>query len=266
MPGSKEGSHMNQEEINMAKSEKTAEAAVENTGIEKEIEAKQTGIEIEAGHEAPVEDRNKNKQDQERGRKTILAVDDIVTVLTMIRKILDNTYEVCLAKSAEIALTILNSNKVDLILLDIDMPEMSGFDFLSSLRENPRFTDIPVIFVTAHATRDFIVQANKAGAKDFVVKPVTPTILLAKINAVLEEEATGGKYLLIKKLVALSNACRKGISSSANTLAGELKGIHFNARTDTCLAEIFRFITRLDYPIAAKKIQLLLDNNFYEDT
>jgi DNA-binding response OmpR family regulator len=74
---------------------------------------------------------------------------------------------------------------VDLILLDIEMPEVSGFEYLKQLQQNPQYSTIPVIFVTSHATREFFVAAINSGAKDFVVKPISADILKEKIRAIL---------------------------------------------------------------------------------
>jgi PleD family two-component response regulator len=121
-------------------------------------------------------------------KRVVLAIDDIIPSLNVIRKILENDFDVCLAKSIEMASIMLKTNKVDLILLDIEMPEMSGFDYLKQLRQTPRYGNIPVIFVTSYATREFLIQAVSSGAKDFVVKPVSPNILKEKIRGVLDKE------------------------------------------------------------------------------
>jgi PleD family two-component response regulator len=120
-------------------------------------------------------------------RKTILAIDDILPSLNSVRKMLEGPFIVCLAKSVEMASLILKTNKVDLILLDIEMPDMSGFDYLKFLQESPKYCGIPVIFVTSHATRNFFVEAMNAGARDFIVKPLSTSVLMEKINAVLAD-------------------------------------------------------------------------------
>jgi response regulator RpfG family c-di-GMP phosphodiesterase len=122
---------------------------------------------------------------EEDRKKTILAVDDIVPSLVAIRNILEGKYNVSLAKTIDDALNILCNVPIDLVLLDIAMPEMSGFEFLQLLNRNyTALMKIPVIFVTSHATKEFIFKAYRSGAKDFVVKPVDGTILIDKIEAV----------------------------------------------------------------------------------
>jgi PleD family two-component response regulator len=119
-------------------------------------------------------------------KKVVLVIDDIIPSLNVIRKILENEFDVCLAKSIEMASIMLKTNKVDLILLDIEMPEMSGFDYLKQLQQTPRYSDIPVIFVTSYATREFLIRAMSSRAKDFIVKPVSSGILKEKIHAILD--------------------------------------------------------------------------------
>jgi PleD family two-component response regulator len=120
-------------------------------------------------------------------RKLILAIDDIIPSLNMTKQILADDFDVCLAKSIKMASTILKTNQVNLILLDIEMPEMSGFEYLEQLRKTPQYRDIPVVFITFHATKEFLVQAMNSGAKDFIVKPVSSGILKEKIHAILDE-------------------------------------------------------------------------------
>jgi CheY-like chemotaxis protein len=114
-------------------------------------------------------------------RKTILAVDDTPTSLKIIQGALHDEFFIYLAKSARIAMSTLENTRVDLILLDIEMPEISGFDFMELLKGNPKLRAIPVIFVTSHATDVFVIEAIKKGAKDYLVKPFTPEALRDKV-------------------------------------------------------------------------------------
>jgi putative two-component system response regulator len=131
-------------------------------------------------------DRRTAMTGQER-KKTILVVDDMPLNLTAIRTILRDDFDLRLAKSSIAALGMLNSVRVDLILADIEMPEMSGFEFADRLRNNaehPEQKDIPVIFVTSHETPDVIERMISCGA-GYVVKPVIPRILLEEVTAAL---------------------------------------------------------------------------------
>jgi CheY-like chemotaxis protein len=121
------------------------------------------------------------------GKKVILAVDDIYTVLESIRIILKDEYEVITAKSAVQAEECLKHIEPDLILLDIEMPVMDGFSFLQRLRGDGKTAGIPVIFVTAHASPDIINKAMEAGVDGYVIKPFIPDALKRRIHGVLEK-------------------------------------------------------------------------------
>lgn len=118
--------------------------------------------------------------------KKLLIVDDNLTNLKYMSVQLSGIYNVLLAKSGPQALLICSANIPDLILLDIDMPEMDGFETLRLLKDNPRTQDIPVIFLTA--TQDRVVEARalESGAMDFITKPFERRVLLHRINLHLE--------------------------------------------------------------------------------
>jgi CheY-like chemotaxis protein len=118
-------------------------------------------------------------------RQKILSVDDMGINLRTVKLALEEDFEVRLAKSGELALSITASEKIDLILLDIEMPEMSGFDFMKKLKNNPEITVPPVIFVTAHATPELLARAKMAGAIGYVLKPFDPEILRKKVREAL---------------------------------------------------------------------------------
>ena len=121
-------------------------------------------------------------------KKIILAVDDMPENLTLIHFLLKKDFDVRLARSAEQALSLLENTAVDLILLDIEMPRMSGFDFMEKFNENPEHKKIPVIFVTSHGSVDFINRAINHGGRDYIVKPIRSDILRNKINALLQDK------------------------------------------------------------------------------
>jgi CheY-like chemotaxis protein len=118
--------------------------------------------------------------------KTILVVDDMTLNLRTAKLMLEEFFIVHLAKSGQIAMNVLAEIEIDLILLDIEMPGMSGFDFMELLKKsNSRY--VPVIFVTSHTSADLISRALKAGARDYVAKPYEKNILLKKIYNVFSD-------------------------------------------------------------------------------
>jgi CheY-like chemotaxis protein len=117
-------------------------------------------------------------------KKTILVIDDLTITLTAIRSMLEGTYGVSVAKSAIDGWVVLKSIPVNLILLDIEMPGISGMEFMANLQKSP-YRDIPVIFVTSNRSFEVINKARDLGARGYIAKPISAKVLLAKIGEVL---------------------------------------------------------------------------------
>ena len=113
----------------------------------------------------------------------ILVVDDDTANLRMASHILtsENMRVSCL-KSGKDVMKYLRQNRPDIILLDIHMPGMDGFETLAAIRENEETKDIPVIFLTADDDSDTETRGLKAGAMDFIKKPFVPEILLLRVR------------------------------------------------------------------------------------
>jgi putative two-component system response regulator len=112
----------------------------------------------------------------------ILAVDDEASNLHLLRQILQDQYRLLFAKDGARALELAQQEKPDLVLLDIMMPGMSGIDTCKALKADPRTAAIPVIFVTALAEVDDEVDGFEAGAVDYITKPVSPSIVRARVR------------------------------------------------------------------------------------
>ena len=115
---------------------------------------------------------------------TILIVDDEPTNLSVLSQTLTHSYKVRAANSGLRALQVANSEpRPDLILLDVMMPDMDGYEVIAQLKKNPATKNIPVIFVTA---MESVVDEEKGltlGAVDYIMKPVRPAILMARVKA-----------------------------------------------------------------------------------
>ena len=110
----------------------------------------------------------------------ILLVDDDVVTIHALSKALHGMGSLHFAKGGHEALRVARSEAIDLILLDAEMPLMSGFQVCEALKADPELAHIPVIFVTSHAEQD-IEQAGMAmGAADFIAKPIRPVIVAAR--------------------------------------------------------------------------------------
>ena len=119
-------------------------------------------------------------------KATLLIVDDESVNLAVMSKILADQYTVRAANSGLRCLDIVNSQpRPDLILLDIQMPDMNGYEVLKQLKQNADISDIPVIFVTASDMEEDEQKGLEMGAVDFILKPIRPAILLARIKTQL---------------------------------------------------------------------------------
>lgn len=118
----------------------------------------------------------------------ILVVDDSETNLLLIEAILiDEGYDIKTANSYYKAIDVLKTYKPQLILLDILMPEKTGFDLLKKLREEPLYKDIKVIIVTAYANNDNQLIAKELGAIDVIEKPIDIPDFLTKITKAINK-------------------------------------------------------------------------------
>ncbi len=119
-------------------------------------------------------------------RINILAVDDSPLNLDVLTETLDDYYNVSATISGKDALDILKEEIPDLILLDIMMPEMDGYEVCRIIKKNKEWSDIPIIFLTAKNETEDIVKAYEIGAADYIPKPFNPPELLARVKAHLE--------------------------------------------------------------------------------
>ena len=116
-------------------------------------------------------------------QSTILLVDDVADNIDILNAILSPHYRTRVALNGEKALRIAGSaNPPDLILLDIMMPGLSGYDVCQQLKANPDTRDIPVIFVTAMSEVEDEKRGLELGAVDYITKPVSPPIVLARVR------------------------------------------------------------------------------------
>ena len=114
--------------------------------------------------------------------KRILVVDDNITNLKQAQALLVNKYDIMLAKSGESALSICAQERPDMMLLDVDMPGMDGFETIKKLKQDPVLCQIPVIFLTANNSTETEIKALESGAVDFVTKPINKEILLNRLD------------------------------------------------------------------------------------
>jgi len=113
----------------------------------------------------------------------ILIVDDVEENVQLLGNILqEQNFDVSFASNGKYALEVLETETPDLIMLDIMMPYMDGFEICKKIKENPRNKDIPIIFLTAKTQKEDIIKGFDMGAVDYVTKPFELSELLARVN------------------------------------------------------------------------------------
>ena len=139
-------------------------------------------------------DRGKTRKDTDDGDKwTILAADDVPENLDIIKNALSPEFNIKAAINGKLALKVVKNQDVDLILLDVRMPGMDGYEVCQRLQENPDTAHIPIIFLTGQDTISDEVLALEMGAVDFIKKPINHSILKKRINTQLELQSTRKK-------------------------------------------------------------------------
>lgn len=122
-------------------------------------------------------------------KKSIVAVDDSGIVLKMLEKLLSEEYEYFGFSKGMRALKYLKEARTpDLIILDIDMPEIDGYEMLDMIRKKEELMNVPVLFLTSNNDKEHVVKAVKAGANDYTVKPIDEDLFMDKVRKLLKEE------------------------------------------------------------------------------
>jgi len=115
-------------------------------------------------------------------KETILVVDDIETNIDILNDILSNQYDIMVALDGDSAISFAIENMPDLILLDIMMPKIDGYEVCKKLKSHPKTINIPIIFTTARTDEDSIEKAYDVGGVDYVCKPYKPKELHARVS------------------------------------------------------------------------------------
>ncbi len=116
-------------------------------------------------------------------KTTIAIIDDDPTIVKVVRIILQtNGFEVLEAFNGTEGLELVKRELPDMVLLDIMMPDLNGFEVLRLLKEDEKTKEIPVVFLTAKTGADYVSKGLDLGASDYIIKPFSPASLIAKIN------------------------------------------------------------------------------------
>jgi len=122
-------------------------------------------------------------------KKKILAVDDDATALGALRQILvQKGYDVSTASNGQDALKTLGAGTYDLVILDVSMPGLTGYDVCRKIRADPKTLDLPVIFLTAKGMLVDMTEGEDAGSDLYLIKPVLATKLLNMVGMFLSDD------------------------------------------------------------------------------
>ncbi|QCG97125.1 PleD family two-component system response regulator [Azospirillum sp. TSA2s] len=164
-------------------------------------------------------------------RPKILVVDDIPSNVHVLSRILKDDYDIYFATDGEKALDLVQSRMPDLVLLDIMMPGMDGFEVCRRIKDDPTTHDIPVIFISAKSEVEDETRGLEVGAIDFITKPISPPIVKARVR----------NHLLLKRQTDLLR--------SLSFLDG-LTGIANRRRFDEAMAREWRRCARSHLPLS----------------
>ena len=159
------------------------------------------------------------------GQKTILIVDDTDTNIHILIELLDDKYDILASLNGHDAIEIINEEQIDLILLDIMMPEIDGYEVCKRLKENSKTKDIPIIFITAKTDEESIKKAYEVGGVDYITKPFKAIEVLSRINThlTLAEQKTFLEHSLEENMILL-NQYKQVVDESSLVSKTDLMG------------------------------------------
>lgn len=173
---------------------------------------------------------------------TILIVDDEPTNITIMAQALKDDYDLIVATSGEQALARASSgNRPNLILLDIIMPGMDGFEVCRRLKADAKTKDIPVIFTTAMSDRENEQRGLELGAVDYIMKPVNPAILQSRVQSFLEirgEPLRRANILVVDDVPANLEIAASTLESEAYNILLAASGAEALAKTSQLLVDL----------------------------
>jgi len=172
-------------------------------------------------------DAQQDSSNESKSKYRILIVEDDVQLLMLIKKLMSEYYDVDTARDGKQALEILNKRRIDLVVSDVMMPNMSGLELARIIKEDLITSHIPVILLTAKSANEHVIQGLETGADGYIVKPFHPRHL----------------YLRIAKLLETRELLMEGIRKNFDKQA-EIEGQHLSDRDRKLLEKARDFIAK----------------------
>src|SRR6476646_1428888 len=190
----------------------------------------------------------------EAGARLLIVDDNKVNRLLLSRNLQMQGHSAALAENGRVALEMLRRETFDLLLLDIEMPEMDGFAVLERLKADPQLRDLPVIVTSSVEGLDNIVRCIGLGAEDYLPKPVNAVLLKARIGACLEKKRLRDQQKELVRRFATSEVAQD-LQQSGFSLAGR------RVRGSVMFSDIRGFTALVESQPPEETIELL--NTFY---
>ena len=157
---------------------------------------------------------------------TILAVDDEPANLLLLQRMLQRQYRVICSPNGQTALEILAQTPVDVVLLDIMMPRMNGYEVLKTIRANANTCDIPVIMVSAMSDAKDVAQGLETGANDYIIKPIDPEVTSARVQTQIAlKQLQDDRKKVIQELQAAQTLKDNLLRIASHDLKGPLMNV-----------------------------------------
>ncbi|MDR0464301.1 MAG: response regulator [Treponema sp.] len=188
--------------------------------------------------------------EKEKERYKIICVDDVQCSLVALKRRLMGHYEVYPAESNDVLFKLLEKITPDLILLDINMPGVDGYEVIKKLKDDERYADIPVIFLTSNKEKNSVFKGLNLGAVDYILKPVDTTNIVSCIDKHVMSSRD-------KKILPDSEDGSKPYILAVDDIAGTLKAIKFALYKDYTVYTIARPECVIDF-LELKKVDLIL--------
>jgi two-component system, sensor histidine kinase and response regulator len=195
----------------------------------------------------------------------ILLVDDNPRNLQVLGKLLqEEKYEIEFAVNGEATLEWLKNKQFDLILLDLNMPGMNGFEVCKIIRSDNEMSDVPVIFLSAESERESILKGFEVGAQDYVTKPFDSRELLARVKTQLDLKSKTEKLEKVNEWLGkkIDNWLKTSVNRSGFVQTNDLnaKMIEFDNNQSSVMKDIC-----LELSTSINEIEKLIGKNYDSD-